>query len=510
MSAPPPLACVSIPELGLQALLRRPEIPKAAALALVDRPGPQARITACTGSAKRSGVRRGMRASAATGLCEGLQMIAIRDDEFASIQDMICNELDRFSPRIEPGPPDSGAFWVDPAGMARLYGPPLSWAEAIRVHLENLGWRSTIVVGFRHFLTRAIAESSDRLSVFESPKEEAAAAQSVALPGLGLPARRVAALASLQVETLGDLLRLPAADLRARFGAEVAKLHADASGSSWRALRPRQRREPVRASIVVDPPEELDERLLFAIKGILPKLIEQLRGASERVHSLSLHLLLDRCDPIELTIEIAEPTSELLPILDLIRLRLGTVSLESPVTELVITLSGSRPALPQLDLLAERERRDPRAAERALDRIRAAYGERSVTRAQLRETHLPEASFTWEPTCSIRQPQATALAANLSASSSCLIRRLLRRPIPLQSTDAACTSADPPMPSIAGAVPPAFGSIRRLHGPHRISGGWWVRPVERDYYYAETTGDEYLWLFYDRPRQRWFLHGVLD
>lgn len=510
MSAPPPLACVSIPEFGLQALLQRPEALEGAALALVDRPGPQGRITACTSAAKRCGVHAGLRASAALGLCEGLRTSAIDDTELASIQDTICDELNRFSPRIEPGPPGSGAFWIDPSGMGRLYGLPSSWAEAIRAHLSDLGWRSTIVIGFRHFLTRAIAECSEHLHVFETPKEETTAAQSVELLNLGLPARRVAALASLQIETLGDLIRLPAADLRARFGAEVARLHADACGSSWRALRPRQHREPVRANIIIDPPEQIDERLLFAIKGILPKLIGQLCDAGERVHSLVLRLLLDKCDPIELAIEIAEPISELLPILDLIRLRLGALSLESPVTELVLTLSGSRPTLPQLDLLAKRERRDPRAAERALDRIRAAYGEGAVTRAQLRDTHLPEARFAWEPTCSIRQPRPVALAANLSGSSSCLIRRLLRRPIPLSSTSEVCLGTDPPMPSIAGAVPPVFGSIRRLHGPHRISGGWWVRPVERDYYYAETTGDEYLWLFYDRPRQRWFLHGVLD
>ncbi|HGG57020.1 MAG TPA: DNA polymerase Y family protein, partial [Nannocystis exedens] len=360
MSAPPPpLACVSIPELGLQALLRRPEFANATALALIDRPGPQTRIAACTESAQHRGVRRGMRASVAMGLCEGLHTIAIDDQELASIQDTIGDELGRFSPRIEPGPPGSGTFWLDPSGMARLYGPPLSWAKAISIHLEDLGWRSTIVVGFRHFLTRALAESSDRLSVFvfKSPQEEAIAAQSVPLRGLGLPPRRVAALASLQVDTLGDLIRLPSADLRARFGVEVAKLQADASGSSWRALRPRLQREPARANIIIDPPEKLDERLLFAIKGILPKLIEQLRDAGEKVHSLALQLLLDRSDPIDLTIEIAVPTAKLLPILDLIRLRLGSVTLESPVSELVITLSGSRPTLPQLDLLAERERR---------------------------------------------------------------------------------------------------------------------------------------------------------
>jgi protein ImuB len=49
-----------------------------------------------------------------------------------------------------------------------------------------------------------------------------------------------------------------------------------------------------------------------------------------------------------------------------------------------------------------------------------------------------------------------------------------------------------------------------MYGPYRVSGGWWKRLVERDYYYAETDHGDLLWLFYDRPRKRWFLHGVLD
>ena len=53
-------------------------------------------------------------------------------------------------------------------------------------------------------------------------------------------------------------------------------------------------------------------------------------------------------------------------------------------------------------------------------------------------------------------------------------------------------------------------SIEHMYGPYRVSGGWWKRLVERDYYYAETGDGDLLWLFYDRPRKRWFLHGVLD
>ena len=441
-------------------------------------------------------------------------MLVLDEEELESASEALCEALDRFSPQVEPGPLGSGAFWIDPAGMARLYGPPAVWAAAIRDHLAEIGWRSTVVVGFRRFLTRALAEFSAELRVFERPEDEVEAAAEVPLRGLDLPRRRVSALASIQVDTLGDLLRLPAAELRSRFGAEIAKLHVEASGARWDPLRPRLRREPIVASLVFEPPEEVDDRLLFAMKGALPQLLARLDQAGERARALLLHLDLGDAEALDLRVELATPTTDLLQIVDLLRLRLSALPLPAPVVELGLTLEGTRPSRPQIDLLAERERRDPRLAERALDRIRAAYGEASVTRASLREAHLPEASFAWEPTHSVRQPRTSELPANLSGASSCLVRRLLRRPIPLAaspSEDRFQGADDPPrMPSLVGVMPPTCGAIRRLHGPHRISGGWWVRPVERDYYYAETTGDELLWLFYDRPRRRWFLHGVVD
>jgi protein ImuB len=49
-----------------------------------------------------------------------------------------------------------------------------------------------------------------------------------------------------------------------------------------------------------------------------------------------------------------------------------------------------------------------------------------------------------------------------------------------------------------------------MQGPFRKSGGWWVRTVERDYYFVETDAGALLWVFYDRVRRGWFLQGFVD
>jgi protein ImuB len=37
-----------------------------------------------------------------------------------------------------------------------------------------------------------------------------------------------------------------------------------------------------------------------------------------------------------------------------------------------------------------------------------------------------------------------------------------------------------------------------------------VREVRRDYYFVETRRGELLWIYYDRRRRGWFLHGRVE
>jgi protein ImuB len=147
----------------------------------------------------------------------------------------------------------------------------------------------------------------------------------------------------------------------------------------------------------------------------------------------------------------------------------------------------------QMALLQARPKRDLAAAARALARVRAMFGAASVTRAQLQGACLPEARYRWEPVAELRVPQPTTPAQGRS-----LVRRLFVSPQPL------------PSPTQRGAWLGEYGTIQSIHGPGRISGGWWLQRVERDYYWIETHAGEILWIYHDRPRRRWLLHGILD
>jgi hypothetical protein len=171
-----------------------------------------------------------------------------------------------------------------------------------------------------------------------------------------------------------------------------------------------------------------------------------------------------------------------------------------------------------------------------LARIKAALGDDAVVTPSLIAAHLPEAAFTWIPARTVTFPRGAATGGHLDAAppsaappraappraappraaakpspqATCatappppLMRRLLPRPVPLPDRDRH-------QPGWGPDLGPRRGAIVRRFGPHRISGGWWVRTVERDYWYVETQRGDLLWIFYDRPRRRWFLHAEID
>jgi protein ImuB len=183
-------------------------------------------------------------------------------------------------------------------------------------------------------------------------------------------------------------------------------------------------------------------------------------------------------------------------IVDLLRLRLSGVALPARVERIVTTIEHTRVHPRQIVIQHGKKPRDVEAAARAIARLRASFGPDAVTRARLRDTYLPEASFRFEPTRELRLPLAQP------ASELPLVRRVYAPALAL-----------PPLPT---HEPEAWlgrhGAVTSMLGPHRIAGGWWSPrgARERDYYFIETKQGALLWVFYDRPRRRWLLQGGVE
>ena len=53
-------------------------------------------------------------------------------------------------------------------------------------------------------------------------------------------------------------------------------------------------------------------------------------------------------------------------------------------------------------------------------------------------------------------------------------------------------------------------AVEKLVGPFVVSGGWWNRERCREYHFARTRKGEWLWVFRDPNRRRWYLQGEVE
>lgn len=571
-------ACVDVPALALQLLLTAHPEWKALPTAVVDADEPTGTLLQVNAAAWRARLRPGMRYASALALEARLRAGCVASGAIAAAVAGITELLRLHTPHVEPSPEEPGVFWLDASGLESLYASVDAWAQAVARAIRAGGFEARLVVGFTRFGTYALARtlgsdtnatrthsgmhsgmraggtaSRRRVHLCESEDEERRLAGEVVLERLGIDPKLREALARLGVHTVGDFLRLPAEGIRRRFGEQALHLHRRARGEAWDPLVPLAAPPPRKRSLLFDDPVFDTGIVLFAVRRLLAELIRPLAAREQAVRAVAvtLHRNLRRDTPaIVLGVSAAEPTLDEAVLADLVRLRLEAEMRRelagSSIVEIEVEVETATAGREQLRLFHERTRRNLAAGARAIARLRAELGEDSVARAVLREGHLPEANYAWEPIDKLTAPLPRLVLLKP------LVRRVYERaialpPKPFRERD------DCWIPPAAGndsgsnrgrhghavehvatqehgstrgplangnardAMPSgnAHGRVEHMSGPYIVSGGWWNRSfpggeVHREYHYARTEDGEILWVYYDRRRRRWYLTGKVE
>jgi protein ImuB len=504
-------ACVSLAALPLQLVTRQNPTWRGLATVVVSEDKPQGKVLWANESARLAGVLPGHTYALALSLCAGLRACVVSEQEVAAAGQEIKMLLWRFSPTIEAAQ-ETGVFWLDASGLGRMFASLASWASGLRQQLMAAGLSARVVVGFSRFGSYALARGGESC-VLADPNEERARVARVALTRLDLEPTLRDVLSKLGVHTVADFLGLPAAGLLTRFGLDAARLHALAHGAyapidaeTW--LAPLEERQ------LLDTGETDSTRLLFVIKRLLTGLLGQLVRRGEALTSLTLTFKLDRKRGL-LALEAlrpASPTLDGVQLIDLVRLRLESVVLETGIIELSLSATGTASSPEQLRVFAEQPRRDLAAAARAIARLRAEFGPAVVVRAVLCDGHLPEARYAWQAIDQVQLPEPPPPSAANDAADGVeailaqrpLVRRIHRHPETL-SAPARHMRNDGWL--IRGAH---HGPVTHSAGPYLVNGGWWQREVQREYSFLMTRRGELLWVYQDKRRRRWFLHGEVQ
>jgi len=463
---------------------------------------PQSPVLWVNETARRGGVVPGLRYASALTLAPGLRAGVILDPEVARAVGTVTATLRRFSPHVEPARDSPGVFWLDASGLERLHASLRDWARSMHDALNRIEFDAVIAVGFTRFGTYAAARITRGTRVLVDLDEEQRLARSAFLRQLHLPPETLDALERLGVRTVDDLLRLPAVGVLERFGPAIEHLHRLASGDLWAPLMPQPAAEPVRRHLILDAPEGDAQRLLFVVKQILHPLLAQLASGGLALAALDLRLRLNSDAWSSEVIRPAAPTLDAVRLADLVRLRLETMRVDAGVTEVIVEAAGVRVNPEQLAAFgtsAAGPARDLEAGTRALDRLRARYGDDAAVCGELRQGHLPEARFGWQPAIHLNVPRPRRVETRP------LVRRIFERPVPLGDHLGLAAGEDRGSPD-EDRRPPGGDTA----GPYIVSGGWWVRDTHRAYYFIEGPHGELWWVFYDGVRRRWYLHGRVE
>ncbi len=496
------VACLDLPALPLQLAWRKEPELRAQAVVVIDEDRPQGIVLWACERARAVGILPGQRYAHALSLLGSLRARVVPPEVIEAAIVELRGALHALSPRVEIGEP--GTFWLDGDGLDRVFHGAPAWGAAIRRAIVSLGLTGAVVVGHSRFATYAIARATRRgVTVLASDAEERTAASAVPLARLEIDPKLRDALARLGVTTLGQMVRLPGGGILERFGRDAHRMYQLAAGERWDPLVPLAPPEAPDEHVVLDDDLEDVEQLAFVLKGAIDRLLDRLaaRGRARGARHVELtrrHAVGDT----ELRADCIKPAAATLDgraLTRLVHLRLTGMPPAAPVHAARVWADDVLATREQLAMFAARPRRDLRAADEALARLRAELGDDAVVRAVLRDGHLPEASFGWERLSHV------VPAAPEPRLVRPLVRRLLSRPqqLPPQARQVRDDGW-----LLSGLE---HGAVVRIHGPYVLSGGWWAsHEVHREYHYAELRRGDCLWVYFDRHRRRWFWHGAVE
>lgn len=483
------LACVNVIDLPLQLLLRRHPDWQDEPVVVVDRDQPNGVVQWVNKYARHSRILPGMRYAQALSLKHNLQAGTVTDAEIAESVDEIARVLLDYTPVVEAARGQPGIFWLGARGLDRLFRSFERWATTVAEELlDKEGFYTTVVVGFSRFGTWAIARAKrGGVLVLDDPARQDLLVERVPLEMLHVDPRFRDQLRKLGIGRVGELLKLPPDGVHRRFGQEALLLYRRARGDLEMPLTPYKPEDDPEEHLNLGAPETVSTKLVFWIKRYLHPLLSELERRQDKLTRIEVVLIYERDGHDRFEVRPAEPTTDEQQILDLLRLRLDTLELRAGVVEIDLCAHTAHAETEQLEVFVAQPKRDLGAANRALARLRAEFGDEAVVHARLADGHLPEASFRWDPLERLGEAQPDDVELRP------LIRRIRRRPEPISHNRLD------------------FDRDRLdLAGPFVVSGGWWAGGVHRDYHFAQMPDGEIVWVYWDEKRQRWYRHGGFE
>jgi protein ImuB len=453
---------------------------------------------------------------------------------------------------LGPWTSDFGLF-LDVTGIGVLFGGEEALARTIIDDLTRLGYEARVGIARTIGAAWAAAQlriadcglRNDSVRFLVLAPQFAICNLQFAIAALRLPPETLALLAQLGIERLDQLLALPQASLRARFGERLLLRIDQFTGAAQETIVAYRPPSKFAAERVLEYPTEQRE----LIEQILQELINQIAAAlaERREGAVQLACRLDCAPGQPMTIDVGlfRPSANPRHLWELVRMQLEQLRLPGAVGRFTLQAKLTAPLENrQGQLFTGNQDEADRQFGLLIDRLTSRLGPDAVLRPRLIADPLPERVVEWKPAVKMSEVrgQRSGRARNaergtrrerqvLSTEYSVLStqprrkscgeavlvpqskiqnpKSKIHRPLTLVAPHSlAVTSIFPDGPPLAFDFQGRRHEVAHYSGPERIETGWWRGAnVRRDYYRVQTEEGLRFWLFRDLKTSQWHLHG---
>ncbi len=291
--------------------------------------------------------------------------------------------LDDFTPVVAGVSIDEA--YLDMSGSERLFGKPKQVAEEIRRRTrEDVGINVSIGIGPSRLVAKMASEDAKPDGVFEVLPEEVevfmASKPVRALPGIG--PKSAEALATLRIETLGQLAAHPVGPIRRALGPNVAGwLQLRARGVDNSTVQTRAKSKSISAETTFSEDVTSVDEMLNVLGRLSERVGRRLRRSGMHARNVGLKLrypdftTVTRQTTLQQAADGDDAISDTAQALlkKTLRERAGAVRL------LGVSVSGLGEPAAQLSLLDSNPQKDS-AISGAVDAVRGRFGEDAVRR----------------------------------------------------------------------------------------------------------------------------------
>lgn len=466
-------ACILLPQLALDAVLRRLPDPSAP-LALIGGPTQLRMLHAVNPAAAAAGLRAGMRLTAAHALLPDVAMVDYDPQAEVGWQRFLAAWAYRHSSQVSAQ--WSGCIVLEVRASFGLLGPWPRIEARLREELIALGFTHRIAMAPTPGAARVLAGLRDGLAVVD-PAALHALLDRVPVRRALLPDDTGERLHRMGLRELRAVRALPADSVRRRFGLPLLQHLDRLYGNADDPLAYYAPPDHFDSRIELECEVESHTVLLFPLRRMIGDLCTCLSIRDGGVQRFVLRL---EHEGTHTDVEVGLLAAEREPamLFELTRGRLERVQLTRPVVAMRLLARELPPFVPATRDLFEVRMQQALPWPQLRERLRARLGDMAVHRVAPTSDPRPERAW--------RRVEGEAVRIGQAPVRPPRPLWLLSKPIPLRDT-----------------------RLRIVSGPERLESGWWDGDeARRDYYILETSQGQRAWAFAPPGEQGgWMLHG---